>query len=72
MDFLTAFKDYGFPAVMSLGLLYMVGVRLGEIEKKITDKLDDVVANQIMIIKTMSEIRGSQVDDIARESGRTK
>lgn len=69
MDFLTAFKDLGYPAIISIGLLYIVGIRLGELEKTVLAKIDGVVSNQIKIIETIGKIRATQEDDV-RRSGR--
>jgi hypothetical protein len=70
-DFLVVFKDFGFPAIVSLGLLYILGFKIEEQTKALTAKMDIIIANQTRILENVSAIRGSQIDSIA-EKGRSQ
>lgn len=60
MDTFTAIKDFGFPVVVCIYLLYTLNYRLETVRKAITDKQDDIIANQLKIIGDVAAIRASQ------------
>jgi hypothetical protein len=69
MDVLfNAIKDFGFPVVVCIYLLYTLNYHLEEIKKTLVGKMDDIIANQLKILTEVSAIRTSQVDNL--ESGR--
>lgn len=63
----TAIREFGFPVVVCVYLLYTLNYRLETVRKSMIDKMDGIIANQIKIISDLAAIRAIREDD---EGGR--
>lgn len=54
MEWLLGFKEFGYPAIMSIALLYILTVKLEQMRDTVINKLDEVE-------KVLTELRISQL-----------